>query len=70
MSEALAHFQRQRYYTWLVSNATGNQFLRFPVFRQDKIDYIRCLEEFVITTITFPVIESWNYPEDCLAEVR
>ena len=56
MNEALAQFQRLRYYTGLVFNATGNQRRCPVVFKHDKIDYIRCLGEFAITTITFPVI--------------
>lgn len=66
MSEALAQFQRLRYHAGF---PTGNQ-LRCPVFTQDKIDYIRCLGELAVTTITIPVTECGNYPKDCLAKVK
>jgi len=66
MSEALAQFQRLRYHAGF---PTGDQ-LRCPVFTQDKIDYIRCLGELAITTITVPVVESGKHTKDCLAKVK
>ena len=66
MSEALAQFQRLRYHAGF---PTGDQ-LRCPVFTQDKIDYIRCLGELAITTLTIPVTESGKFTSDCLAKVK
>ena len=66
MPEALAEYNRLKHHTGFPS---GEQ-LRCPVFTQDKIEYIRCLGELAIPTITVALEEDGVYSDTCLAEVQ
>ena len=66
MRDALTEFKRLKYHTGF---PTGDQ-LRCPVFTQDKIEYIKCLGDLAVNTLTVPLTKDGTYPDACLAEVQ
>ena len=66
MKFACQQYYRLKYHLGFPS---GDQ-LRCPVFTQDKIKYIECLEQLAVKTMTIPLTADGIYDHICLNEVQ
>lgn len=66
MEIACQQYKRLKYHLGFPS---GDQ-LRCPVFTQDKIKYIECLQSLAVKTMTVPLTADGVYDHSCLADVE